>query len=945
MSKLRNLSMKAKILCLATTFVIGFITIGVITHRTIAEIRVGGDHYNEIIASKELMADSTPPFLYLLECYINTHLMQDSPDPVVRAKAVDEYKAFKARYKESLAKWMDVYPEGEVKEILRGPVARSAEEIFADVDDKLLPAIERNDEEALGKINEKLMELFTLHKDPINELMLAAKTAVGSKQSDTEQLAAKRSKMLLVLGLFVMSIVLAFSLWMRKSVAIQELKDLDNAGKIAAINRAQAAMELSIDGVFLDANENFLKISGYSIAELKGKHISILVDEERGECVDFSRLLNQLSNGAAYSGEFHFASKDGKKLLLQATFSPILSRDNSVQRIIAYATDITNRLELLALIEDYKVKTQILDVSCIVSEADLKGNILTANDKFVEVSKYTREELIGSPHSLLRHPDMPKEVFKTLWSTIGKGNIFNGTIKNRAKDGTPYYVDAYIAPVLGPNGKPVKYIGVRYDITAAELERLESKNNVQGILSAIDNCYAYVEFDLTGNVVKSNDNFQKVVGYHREEVIGKNHRIFVDSKLGSSKEYIEFWNDLRNGITKVGTFPRISKSNEPIWVQAVYAPVKDEMGRVFKIVKIALDVTSAETSNLDLRAKVASMLEVVEAATSGDLTKRVTVCGDDPIGRMGTGLEKFFGDLRRSVASIADNATALACASEELSSVSNVMNTNAEETSSQANVVSAASEQVSNNVSTVATGIDEMNAAIREIAVNALEASRVSQQAVSVANHTNETIAKLGESSLEIGKVVNVITSIAEQTNMLALNATIEAARAGEAGKGFAVVANEVKELAKETAKATEDISLKIEMIQSDTQGAVDAIRQIGEVINRINDISNTIATAVEEQTATANEIERNVSEAAKGSDEITRNIISVAMVAQNTTQGASNTQHAAGELSRMAAQLQLLVAQFKIQENVLDSRTANGRPMAPVVNAQALFGAAHQTI
>jgi methyl-accepting chemotaxis protein len=180
-----------------------------------------------------------------------------------------------------------------------------------------------------------------------------------------------------------------------------------------------------------------------------------------------------------------------------------------------------------------------------------------------------------------------------------------------------------------------------------------------------------------------------------------------------------------------------------------------------------------------------------------------------------------------------------------------------------------------------------------------------------VADTTNATVQKLGESSAEIGKVIKVITSIAEQTNMLALNATIEAARAGEAGKGFAVVANEVKELAKETAHATDDISRMIEAIQADTKGAVDAIQQIGAVINQINDISNTIASAVEEQTATTHEISRNVVEAAKGSGEIAQNITAVAQAAETTTEGAGNSQKAATDLARMAAELQKLVAQF----------------------------------
>jgi methyl-accepting chemotaxis protein len=195
-----------------------------------------------------------------------------------------------------------------------------------------------------------------------------------------------------------------------------------------------------------------------------------------------------------------------------------------------------------------------------------------------------------------------------------------------------------------------------------------------------------------------------------------------------------------------------------------------------------------------------------------------------------------------------------------------MMGSSAEETSSQATLVSAASEQVSKSVQTVASGTEEMTASIREIAKNASEAARVASGAVKVAENTNQTISKLGDSSTEIGKVIKVITSIAQQTNLLALNATIEAARAGEAGKGFAVVANEVKELAKETAKATEDISQKIESIQGDTRHAVSAISEINGVISKINDYQNTIASAVEEQTATTSEISRNVNEAAHGS-------------------------------------------------------------------------------
>jgi len=226
--------------------------------------------------------------------------------------------------------------------------------------------------------------------------------------------------------------------------------------------------------------------------------------------------------------------------------------------------------------------------------------------------------------------------------------------------------------------------------------------------------------------------------------------------------------------------------------------------------------------------------------------------------------------------------------------------------------VANASDDVSGRVSIVATSSEEMQASINEIAKAANGSAAVARNAVTAAESANQTIQRLGESSIGIGKVIKVITSIAQQTNLLALNATIEAARAGEAGRGFAVVANEVKELAKGTARATEEIGQKIEAIQNDTHGAVAAIAQIRNIIQEVNDISNNIAAAVEEQTVTTNEISRNAAEAAGGTVQIAHNISGVATAAQDTTKGAADTQTAARALSEMAAELQNLVNRFR---------------------------------
>ena len=309
---------------------------------------------------------------------------------------------------------------------------------------------------------------------------------------------------------------------------------------------------------------------------------------------------------------------------------------------------------------------------------------------------------------------------------------------------------------------------------------------------------------------------------------------------------------------------------------------------------------------------------LLERVADGDLTQRITVASRDEIGRMAIALNRALESLSKAMSSISDNAQTLSAASEEMTAVSQTLSATAEETSAQAYVVSAASEQVSGNIQTVATGAEEMTASIKEIAKNSSDAAGVANQAVEVAATTSEIISKLGRSSSEIGEVVKVITSIAQQTNLLALNATIEAARAGEAGKGFAVVASEVKELAKETAKATESIGSKIEAIQADTKNAVIAIDRISQIIRNINDLQNSNAGAVEEQSATTNEMGRNVSDASRSSNEIAENIANVARSAEGTTKAASETMQAARELAQLASGLQYLVGKFKFQNTAI---------------------------
>ncbi|MCF8060394.1 MAG: PAS domain-containing methyl-accepting chemotaxis protein [Bacteriovoracaceae bacterium] len=639
---------------------------------------------------------------------------------------------------------------------------------------------------------------------------------------------------------------------MTSVASVNPVKHDDSIEK--AINANYAVIEFYPDGNIIHANELFVKAMGYSADQLNGKHHQIFCEPEYTKSLEYRQFWKDLADGKAKVGEFKRFKNSGEEVWLTASYTPIFDENNKVIKVIKFAQDNTDHI-LHNL--DSNGKISAVDRSQAIIEFNLDGTIITANENFLKTVGYSLDDIKGVHHRIFCDPQYTKTPeYMSFWAKLGSGQYDAGEYKRLGKNGKEIWINASYNPILDNDGKAYKIVKFASDITVEKVRNADFEAKIL----AMDKSQAVIEFNLDGTIITANDNFLNTLGYTLNDIVGKHHRIFCDPEYANSPEYPKFWDKLNRGEFDSGEYKRIGKNKNNVYIMASYNPVRDAEGNVCKVVKYATDLTKEKEAYQNL------------VNTFDEASKR----------------------LMNSAVS--------------LSAAANQLYANSEDTLQRSQSASAAVEEVSSGVMTVGSSTEEMTASIKEISGSAMEASTKSGEAKKKSESTNRLINELGNSSEQIGSVIKVISSIAQQTNLLALNATIEAARAGEAGKGFAVVANEVKELAKQTGQATEEISNQVANVQDATRNSVTAISEIGLLIDSLNEIAASTAAAVEEQSATTGEVSRIVKESSEGVESISELIRNVAESAEESSRTAKKTLDSSDELKKLSEELQMLV-------------------------------------
>ncbi|OYU87379.1 MAG: histidine kinase [Bradyrhizobiaceae bacterium PARB1] len=526
-----------------------------------------------------------------------------------------------------------------------------------------------------------------------------------------------------------------------------------------------------------------------------------------------------------------------------------------------------------------------------VIEFNLDGTIITANENFLAAMGYALDEIKGKHHSLFVDQETRESVaYREFWGNLNKGHFQAAQYKRLAKGGREIWIEASYNPILDGSGKPFKVIKFATDITASKIASLDA----QGKIAAIDRAQAVIEFNLDGTIVTANENFLTTVGYALSEIQGRHHSMFVEPQERDGHAYRDFWARLARGEYQAAEYKRIGKGGREIWILATYNPILNELGKPFKVVKFATDVTQQKLRAADSNGQMEAIRKsqaVIEFRMDGNIITANQNFLDtlgysldeirdrhhsmfvDPAERASSAYGEFWASLNRGVYQAAEYKR-LGKGGREVwiqASYNPIFDLNnkpfkvvkyATDITAQA-MARMKAERARSLIESVAAGSEEMNASIREISETMVKSRQTAEAAVSQVETADVQAQRLTSAAHAMGGIVGLIGDITGQINLLALNATIESARAGEAGRGFAVVASEVKNLANQAKQATDKISSEIEALNGISGDVVSALVTIKQAIEHVNEFVTSTAAAVEEQSTVTSDMSDNMQRAA----------------------------------------------------------------------------------
>jgi methyl-accepting chemotaxis protein len=526
----------------------------------------------------------------------------------------------------------------------------------------------------------------------------------------------------------------------------------------------------------------------------------------------------------------------------------------------------------------------------------MDGRILHANESFLGVVGYRLEEVVGQHHSLFVEPRYAgSEEYRLFWARLGRGEAVQAEFLRLAKGGAQIWLQAVYTPILGRTGKPEKVIKFATDITA----RKSQFANLEGQIAAIRKSQAVIEFDLSGTVLDANDNFLTALGYSLPEIKGKHHSMFVEPAARSGEAYRAFWQKLGRGEYDDGQYLRIGKGGKEVWIQASYNPILDAVGKPYKVVKYATDITANKQAQDMLTRAVQETQVVVQAAKNHDLSQRLDLSGKSgAIADLCAGVN----DLLESVVGIVRNVGEISSSiSTGAMRISNDSRELAQRTEEQA----ASLEETAATTEELAASVKQSSERTREATALGAGANDQAAQGGTIVAEAVSAMERIEKAASDISDIIRVIDDIAFQTNLLALNAAVEAARAGDAGKGFAVVASEVRTLAQRSGEAAKNISNLIANSTQQVAVGVKLVKDAGTALAEIVNSSTNVASALGDIASASHE-------QANGIEEVAKVVAHMDEMTQRNSMMAEESAAVARQLEQATESLQQLVRNFR---------------------------------